>query len=234
MKSSKNLLEQLNTLSYFSKEAVYQLGEQFGLKNVSVDTYISRFLKRKEIIQLKKGLYVAADFFNKNRGDISYSFYLANILRTPSYVSSWTALQYYNLTTESIYTITSITPKVTRVYKTKTGTFAYQSIKKELFSDFSLVKGASASPARFAEASARRAGKFDFFIASPAKALFDLLYFKTYQFRGAQFKDISKLVEEMRIDIEEMAKKDQASFYAMIKKYLHYERTNSHYIKKKT
>ncbi len=213
MKSSKNLIEQLSTLSYFSKKTICELGKQFGLKNVSVDTYISRFLKRREIIQLKKGFYVAADFFNKNRGDISYLFYLANILRTPSYVSSWTALQYYNLTTESIYTITSITPKVTRTYKTKAGIFAYQSMKKELFSDFSLIKGGSDSPV----------GRFDFFIASPAKALFDLLYFKTHQFRGVQFKDINKLIEEERIDIEEMAKKDRIAFYTMIKKYLNHE-----------
>ena len=203
MKSSKNLIEQLKSLPYFSKKTIYQLGGQLGLKNTTIDTYISRFLKHREIIQLKKGLYVATDFFNKNRGDISYSFYLANILRTPSYVSSWTALQYYNLTTESIYTITSITPKVTRSYKTKAGTFAYQSIQKELFSDFYLVKG-----------------KFDFFIASPAKALFDLLYFKTHQFRGVRFKDIDALVEEARIDIKEMDEKDRAAFYIMIKKYL--------------
>jgi len=224
MKSSKNLIEQLKSLPYFSKKTIHELGKQFGLKNASVDTYISRFLKRKEIIQLKKGLYVATDFFNKNKGDISYSFYLANILRTPSYVSSWTALQYYNLTTESIYAITSITPKVTRTYKTKAGTFSYQSIKKELFSDFSLVKGAPTS----------LTGKFDFFIASPARALFDLLYFKTHQFRSVRFKNIKKLVEEMRIDIEEMAKKDKNAFYAMIKKYLNHERTNSHHTKKKT
>jgi len=213
MKSSKNLIEQLKPLPYFSKKTIHQLGKQLGLKNTTVDTYISRFLRRKEIIQLKKGLYVATDFFNKNRGDISYSFYLANILRTPSYVSSWTALQYYNLTTESIYTITSITPKVTRTYKTKMGTFTYQSMKKELFSDFSLAKGGPDSST----------GKFDFFIAFPSKALFDILYFKTHQFRGVQFKDIDKLIEEMRIDIEEMNKKDRAAFYTMIKKYLHYE-----------
>jgi len=76
-----------------------------------------------------------------------------------------------------------------------------------------LVKGAPASPT----------GKFDFFIASPAKALFDLLYFKTHQFRGVRFEEIKKLVEEMRIDIEEMAKKDRTAFYTMIKKYLNYE-----------
>jgi predicted transcriptional regulator of viral defense system len=210
MKSSRNLIEQLKPLPYFSKSTVNQLGKQLELKNSTLDTYISRFLKHKDIIQLKKGLYVATDFLNKNRGDISYSFYLANILRTPSYVSSWTALQYYNLTTESIYTITSITRKVTRTYNTKAGTFAYQSVKKELFYDFSLVKGVLESPAI----------KFEFFIASPAKALFDLLYFKTHQFRGVRVEDINRLIEEMRIDIEEMDEKDRSAFYTMIKNYL--------------
>ena len=135
MKSKKNLLEQLKTLPHFNKNTVHQLGRQLGLKDSTVDTYISRFLKYKDILQLKNGLYVTTDFFEKNRSDVSYSFYLANIIRTPSYVSSWAALQYYNLATEAIHSITSITPKVTREYQTKAGNFAYQSIKKDLFSD---------------------------------------------------------------------------------------------------
>lgn len=206
MKSRKTLLEQLKPLPHFGKNTVYQLGKQLGLKDTTVDTYISRFLKYKEIFQLKKGLYVSADFFDKNKDDIAYSFYLANIIRTPSYVSSWAALQYYNLTTEAIYSITSVTPKVTRNYQTKVGNFLYQSIKKELFSDFALAKG-----------------KFDFFIASPSKALFDLLYFRTHQFRGVGFQDMKALVEELRIDIGEMDKEEQAKFYTMLKKYLRHE-----------
>ncbi|OGI59946.1 hypothetical protein A2814_01420 [Candidatus Nomurabacteria bacterium RIFCSPHIGHO2_01_FULL_38_19] len=160
-------------------------------------------MKYKEILQLKNGLYVSTDFFEKNKSDISYSFYLANVTRTPSYVSSWTALQYYDLTTEAIYSITSVTLKVTRNYQTKVGNFTYQSIKKDLFSDFSLVKG-----------------KFDFFLASPSKALFDLLYFRTHQFRGFSLETIKKLVKELRIDIEEMEKKEQEKFYIMIKNIL--------------
>lgn len=202
MKSKKNLLEQLKYLSYFSKNTVYQLGKQLGLKDSTVNTYISRFLSYKEIIQLKNGLYVTTDFFEKNKNDVSYSFYLANIIRTPSYVSSWTALQYYNLTTEAIYSVTSVTLKVTRDYQTKVGNFSYQSIKKELFSDFSLTKG-----------------KFDFFIALPSKALFDLLYFRTNQFRSKSAKNIKVLIEELRIEIDEMDKNEQEKFYAMIKKY---------------
>jgi predicted transcriptional regulator of viral defense system len=203
MKSKNNLLEQLKTLPHFNKSTVSQLGLQLGLKDATVDTYISRFLKYKEIIPLKGGLYVSADFLEKNRNDASYSFYLANIIRQPSYISSWAALQYYNLATEAINSITSVTPKVTRQYQTKAGSFAYQSIKKDLFSDFVLAKG-----------------KFDFFIASPSKALFDLLYFRTRQFRGIKPDEIKGLVEELRIDIDEMDKAEQDKFYSMINKYL--------------
>lgn len=210
MKYREILLEQLKSQSHFNKKVIYQLSEQYGLKNTTVDAYISRSLKRKEIIPLKKGLYVSADFYNKNKNDISYSFYLANILRTPSYISSWTALQYYDLTTEVINTIISITPKVTRSYETKAGNFAYHSMQKELFSNFSSVKG-----------------RFDFFIASPSKALFDLLYLKTRQFRGVHFKDIESLIAELRIDIDEMAEDERNNLFSMIKNHLHYGQPNS-------
>jgi predicted transcriptional regulator of viral defense system len=203
MKSKKNLLDQLVSLPYFSKHSVYQLGLQLGLKDSTINTYISRFLASKDILRLKNGLYVTADFFAKNKNDISSSFYLANVVRRPSYISSWAALQYYNLVTEAIHSITSVTLKVTRDYQTKTGNFSYQSINKNNFSNFSLVKG-----------------KFGFYIASPAKALFDLLYFRTNQFRGVSLEKVNALVEELRIDINEMAEPERAEFYTMVKKIL--------------
>lgn len=206
MKSRKNLIEQLKNLPYFGKDTVRQLGSQLGLKDATVDVYISRFLKFKEIFKLRRELYISADFYDKNKADISYQFYLANILRKPSYVSSWTALQYYNLTTEAIHGITSVTQKPTRTYDTKIGSFSYRSIQKGLFSDFSSVSG-----------------KFNFFIASPAKALFDLLYFRTRQFRGVKAENIKSLIEELRIDIDEMDTTEQDKFYEMIKKYLNHE-----------
>lgn len=204
MKSSSNLIEGLKGMSHFSKDSVQQLGIQLGLSHSTVNTYISRFLKRRQLLQLKRGLYVSADAFGKHRQDASYLFYLANVLRTPSYVSSWTALQYYDLTTDAIQTITSVTPKVTRTYQTKAGTFAYQSINGELFHGFSLVKGT-----------------FDFFIASPSKALFDLLYFRTHQFRGASKDSVMELIQELRIDFDEMEASEQKQFHAMIAPYIH-------------
>ena len=83
------------------------------------------------------------------------------------------------------------------------GNFAYQSINKSLFTDFILAKG-----------------KFDFFIASPSKAVFDLLYFRTSQFRGVPLKKIKALAEDLRIDIDDMDKEEQSKFYVMIERYL--------------
>lgn len=206
--AKNNLLKELNSLRYFNKERIFLLGknkEKYNLADSTINTYISRFLKHKEIIPLKRGLYTSADFYNNNKRNISYFYFLANILRKPSYVSSWTALQYYNLTTEVIHTITSVTLKVTRNYNTKIGAFSYQSIKKDLFSDFYLVNK-----------------EFDFFIASPAKALFDLLYFKTRRFAGLKFKDIDVLIGELRINIEDMEQEEKNKFYSLVKKYIKY------------
>jgi predicted transcriptional regulator of viral defense system len=203
MKYREILLEQLKPLPFFNKETIYQLSKQYDIKNTTVDAYISRSLARKDFFQLKKGMYVTDDFFGKNKNDISYTFYLANVIRMPSYVSSWMALQYYNLTTEAIRTVTSVTLKVTRDYRTKAGNFAYHSIKKELFSEFHLVKG-----------------KFVFFIASPSKALFDLLYFRTSQFRGLRVKEIPNIVEELRIDLEMMGKNERATFHKIINDFI--------------
>jgi len=206
MKSKKNLLEKLKPLPYFGKDAVRQLGRQLGLKDTTLDTYVSRFLKNREIVLLMRGLYVTTDFFEKNRADISYSFYLANILRKPSYVSSWAALQYYDLVTEVIHSITSVTLKVTREYRTRAGNFSYQSIDKRSFSDFVLKKE-----------------KFEFFIATPSKALFDLLYFRTRGFRGVAIDRIKLMIDELRIEFDDMDKEEQKKFHSMLKTF--YERT---------
>jgi predicted transcriptional regulator of viral defense system len=208
-KSKNNLLETLKSLPYFTKERIYQLGKDeksYNLKNSSINTYISRFLKNKDIVPLKRGLYISTDFYNASKKNISYTFFLANIIRKPSYVSSWTALQYYNLTTEIIHTVISVTPKVTRNYRTKINTFSYQSIKEDLFSDFHLIKD-----------------PFEFFIASPSKALFDLLYFKTKRFRGMKLDDINYIIEELRIDIDEMNIVERNKFYSMISNYIRNE-----------
>ncbi len=200
MKSYNNLLEQLNILPHFNKLSIIQLAKQLNLTNSTIDTYISRFLRYKKIIALKNGLYISRKFYEDHKLDVSYLFYLANVLYVPSYVSSFTALQYYNINTETSYLISSVSPKTTREYPTRIGNFEYRSIAKKLFHDFYLKKE-----------------KFSFYIASPSKALFDLLYFKTRQFQNTKEKYIKCLVDELRVDIDEMDKAEKKKFYKMIK-----------------
>jgi len=206
MKYREVIIEQFKNQPYFTKESFVQISREYDIKDSTISSYLVRSVARKDIIQLKRGFYVTNDFYNNNKNDISYIFYLANVLRGPSYVSSWAALQYYNLTTEIINTVTSVSEKITRDYITKINTFSYHSINKKLFSDFILVKR-----------------KFEFFIASPSKALFDLLYFKTNQLRGIKLEEINNIIEDLRIDIDEMEPDEKKKFYKLTKKYLNNE-----------
>lgn len=206
MKYREVIIEQLKNQPFFTKLAFCQLAKGYSVKDSTINSYVVRSIAHKDIIQLKRGFYVTTDFYTKNKLDASYLFYLANVLRGPSYVSSWAALQYYHLATEVINTVTSVTEKVTRDYETKVGTFSYHSINKKYFTGFTLAKG-----------------KFEFFIASPSKALFDLLYFKTNQLRGVTFEMIDPLIKSLRIDIEEMDKVEVEKFYALVKKHIAYE-----------
>lgn len=65
MKSKKNLLEQLKTLPHFNKNIVHQFGKQLRLKDSTINAYISRFLKYRDVLPLKNGFYVSIDFLKK-------------------------------------------------------------------------------------------------------------------------------------------------------------------------
>ncbi len=201
MKFNKMILQRFNEMPYFDKQTLIQLSQ--NIKLTSIDRYIYLSLIRKDIIQLKKGYYVTNTFFAKHKDDISYLFYIANILRYPSYVSSYTALQYYDLMTDITYGTVSITNKIPRSYKNIAGDFQYHSIKNNLFKDYKLEKG-----------------NFNYFIATPSKALFDFLYFKHNQFRGLSKENVYSLIDIYRIDIEEMSIKEQKNFEILLNNHI--------------
>ena len=83
-----------------------------------------------KIIRLKKGLYV----LDPKVSHVALSTELiANQLYTPSYVSMQTALRYYGLIPEAVYTTQSMTLKHTRRFDTPVGRFEYQRVAREAF-----------------------------------------------------------------------------------------------------
>lgn len=126
----------------------------FGASKRAAEAFIGFNVKKGLFVRLKKGLFALARNFP---GD----FYLANNFYYPSYVSLDTALSYYGLIPETIYTITSITTKPTREFEVKDRVFVYHKIKKQAFTGFITKK----------------IGEESVYIATPEKGVADFLYF---------------------------------------------------------
>ncbi len=66
-------------------------------------------------------------------------FFISNKIYHPSYISFESALAYYNVIPEGVYTITSATTLKPTTFLTNEGTFAYRKIKSSLFFGYQLV-----------------------------------------------------------------------------------------------
>ena len=119
---------------------------------------ITALLKRKDIIRVKKGIYIFGERYARRPFSREV---LANIILGPSYVSLDYALHYYGLIPERVETVTSVTSGRNRRFSTPVGLFTYRVIPR------------SAYPVGIdqVEIEGRR-----FFIATPEKALCDKLY----------------------------------------------------------
>ena len=92
---------------------------------------ISELLKSKELISLRRGLYIVGPTIDLPKPEPSL---IANHLRGPSYVSLESALAYWNMIPERVYEISSATTKTTKQYKTPVGRFSYRKLKLPYYS----------------------------------------------------------------------------------------------------
>ncbi|MBI4995259.1 hypothetical protein HZC21_06535 [Candidatus Peregrinibacteria bacterium] len=185
---------------YFTKEVLRASADQFGIPESTFNSFIAKALKNGEIVHLKRNHYVARTFFEKHRTDSSYLFFLANALLEPSYVSLEAALQYYGLFAEAVnYTITSVTTKLPRQFKNRTGIYFYRNITESLFTGFKMLKE-----------------NFEFALALPHKAIFDYLYYRTNRFTKNVHAD---LLEEFRIDSSELSSTEKENLRKLVAQF---------------
>ena len=120
---------------------------------------------------------------------------IANHLYTPSYISKHTALRYYGLIPERVNLIQSMTLKHTRKFENALGTFEYTEVNKEYF------------PIGLHHEESRNAA---FVIASPEKALCDLIAF-TPGITLRYMKEAGAFLEEdLRIDMDDFRNFDKS------------------------
>lgn len=119
---------------------------------------LSRWKQAGKIYQLRRGLYCLAPPFQKVN---PHPFLVANRLIPASYVSLQSALAYYGMIPEHVPVITSVTTSRPAHWETLLGIFDFRHIQVDFFYGY-----------RFADLGEKQQA----FIASPEKALLDLVY----------------------------------------------------------
>lgn len=126
----------------------------FGSSQSATKNFINRHLSSGLFVKIRNGLYALED-------KRPSKFTIANKLYTPSYISFETALSFYQIIPESVYTIFSATTKSSRQFSALESNYLYHRMRRQLF--FGYV--------------AKRIGDVVVLIAEPEKALVDYLYF---------------------------------------------------------
>lgn len=199
-KRRESFMSQYINFPYITRETMCMSAEALKIPTSTLNSYIYRSVRDSDLVHLKRNYYVTRDFFEKNRTDSQYKFFIANVLLKPSYISLETALQYYGLYAEAVnYAVTSITTKTPRSFKNASGVYYYRNMTKKLFTGFETVKE-----------------KFEFTIALPHKALFDYLYFYTFQFTRNIHPNI---LEELRIDTSLLSEEEKRRFTLLVARY---------------
>ena len=145
---------------------------------------ISAWLKSGQLIRVKKGLYL----FGQTAAQTPYSKeLLANLIYGPSAISLTYALSFYGLIPEKAVTLTSITPKRNKLFKTPVGYFQYFYLHPKKYPVGILLE--------------KTIENKTFMIASPEKALCDQMHIVDQRIKPENIHEMeSYLFQDLRID----------------------------------
>ena len=152
---SLNVLEVLNAFS--RKKMKIFTPEEFRRLFRVTQRAAQEFIKDHNqdlFIKIRNGLYGL-------RSDAPHELEIANRLYSPSYISLEYALAYYRFIPETVYTVTSVTTKITREFTVQGKNYEYSRIKRKAYTGYQLVKE----------------GQANILMAVPEKALVDYCYF---------------------------------------------------------
>jgi hypothetical protein len=159
------------------------------LDPTDVRRQLSRWVKSKRIIQLRRGLYALAPPYRKAQ---PHPFLIANRLVPGSYVSLQSALAYYGLIPEYVPLTTSVTTGRPGRWDTPLGSFDFRHLSRRLFAKYRVVDLGT---------------KQDAFIASPEKALADLIHL-TPSADQIEYLESLRLQNLDTLDVEGMLESD--------------------------
>jgi hypothetical protein len=193
----KHIRKIFEELPYLNKTTLSSAIEKEG---ESLNYWVKRLSRTGELVSLKNGLFTTETFLLKLKGQPAllneYQEFIANVIRAPSYVSLEYVMAKYDIIPDIPFCVTSITTKSSRKFTNPLGGFIYKNIKRPLFTGY--VENSFLDKR--------------YFIATPAKALFDFLYLKNLG--RANFEE--ELTEGLRINWNAFQKTDTEE----LKKYV--------------
>jgi len=127
--------------------------------SLSLKVQLSRWVKSGKLIQLKRGLYLLAEPYRKTSPS---EFYIASVLKSPSYISLEKALEYHGFIPEGVTVFTSVTTKRPENLETPVGRYDYSHVKPSLFWGYTSLNLSGQTA----------------FMATPEKALLDFFYLR--------------------------------------------------------
>lgn len=160
--------------------------------NIAIAAKAKRLEDGGNIIRLKPGLYVTDSTVS---GKVVNEYIVANHLHGPSYVSMQTALRFYGLIPEHVVEIISMTSKGAKIFTNKVGHFRYIHCQDSYFQVgiTSIIES-----------------DVSFMIATPEKALCDLLIY-TPNLNLRYISELKVYLEEnMRMDMQDVFRMDTA------------------------
>lgn len=164
---------------------------------------ISEWLKKGELIRVKKGLYVFGSKVSKQPYSLEV---LANLIYGPSAVSLHYALSFYGLIPERVHTITSVTNKRNKQYDTPVGHFTYQYLQNEKYCIGIQLLSAKKG--------------MNFLIATPEKALCDVILFTVKEITFKSQHDLEVfLLEDLRVEQHNLKEFDLKLMSEIITQY---------------
>ncbi|MBC7227713.1 MAG: hypothetical protein H5T61_10840 [Thermoflexales bacterium] len=159
---------------------------------------LSRWVRDGRVYLLRRGLYTLAPPFQKVR---PHPFVMANQMVRSSYVSCQSALAHYGLIPESVPATVSVTLRRPARWETVLGTFEFHRIQPALWYGY-----------RWLDLGGQWA-----FVATPEKALLDLIYLHPGADSPAYLREL-RLQNVERLNPEELLRLAEASGIPKLKR----------------
>jgi len=151
-------------------------------RGARLDALLKRAVANREIWRIRRGLYCLSGRYSQGRIN---PLELAQRVHGPSYLSLETALSYHGWIPEGVQAVTSVALGRSRAFETPVGVFSFTRVPQRLF--LAGVRRISVN------------GGDGFFLATPLKALADLVYAQ-----GRDWHSAAPVVESLRVEAESL------------------------------